>query len=162
MRRTILTAVAMVAAAATLHGQARERTPAEKMEATCTGYCHGPNLIAQQRLDRNGWTRELDKMIRWGADVPATEREGLLDFLVRSFGVSRPRPNTNLALPMGKGSDVALTSCMSCHDDRPLQRLRGADRAGWEREVDKMIKLGAYVPTARKAELVDYLTANWK
>lgn len=162
MRRTILTVILVMVTAGLLDAQPRERTPAEKMEATCTGYCHGPNLIAQQRLDRNGWTRELDKMIRWGAEVPANEREALLDFLVRSFGVNRPRPNTNLALPTGKGSDIALVSCMSCHDDRPLQRLRGADRAAWEREVDKMIKLGAYVPTARKAELVDYFVSAWK
>ena len=35
----------------------------------CTQACHGPSLIAQQRLDASGWTREVNKMIGWGATV---------------------------------------------------------------------------------------------
>ena len=60
---------------------------AKKLETTCTGYCHGTSLIAQQRLDRNGWTRELDKMIRWGARVAPEERRGLADYLAFRWGV---------------------------------------------------------------------------
>src|SRR5262249_49950793 len=33
---------------------------AQKMEATCARACHGPSLIAQQRLDVAGWTREVN------------------------------------------------------------------------------------------------------
>ena len=144
-------------------GVAFSQTPvdmAKKMEATCTGYCHGPSLIAQQRLDRNGWTREVDKMIRWGADVPAAEKEALIDYLTRTFNTSRPMPNSFKAVPSGKGSDLFQTYCLSCHDDR-LVRFRRLDKAGWTTLVDQMIKLGAYVPTARKSELIDYLVTHF-
>ena len=33
--------------------------------------CHEDDLIESQRLSRAGWVREVDKMIRWGADVTA-------------------------------------------------------------------------------------------
>ena len=53
--------------------------------SACLG-CHGADMIAGQRLTRPQWERELDKMGRWGAAVKPEDREGLLDFLVRSFG----------------------------------------------------------------------------
>lgn len=147
-------------AATAAQSPAPQKPPMDLMLETCTGYCHSANLIAQQRLDRNGWNRELDKMIRWGAVVPANEREILLTYLVRTFSPNRPRPNTNVALPEGKARELALVACMSCHDDRVLNSHR-TDRAGWERHVDLMIKWGAHVPAARKAELIDYLSTHW-
>lgn len=133
---------------------------AQKMEAICAGYCHGPSLIAQQRLDRNGWTREVDKMIRWGANLSDADKEALIDYLTRTFNASRPRPNTSKVVPDGPGKDVFQTSCMSCHDDKPIATLK-LDRAGWTREVDKMIHWGAYVPTSRKQELIEYLLTHF-
>ena len=132
---------------------------AKKLETMCTG-CHGPSLIAQQRLDRNGWTRELDKMIRWGANVPPADKDLLITYLARTFSVTRPLPNSFKAVPPGKGSDVFQVACLACHDDR-LVTSRRLDKAGWTRQVDEMIKLGAFVPTTRKDELIEYLTANW-
>src|SRR5688572_3712468 len=79
---------------------------AKKMEATCTSSCHGASLIAQQRLDRNGWTREVDKMIRWGANVQPTDKEALISYLTQAFNANRPLPNSFKAVPAGKGSDV--------------------------------------------------------
>jgi hypothetical protein len=133
---------------------------AKKIETTCTGYCHGPSLIAQQRLDRNGWTRELDKMIRWGANVPPADKDLFIAYLARTFSVNRPLPNSFKAVPAGKGSDVFQLACLACHDDR-LVTSRRLDKAGWTRQVDEMIKLGAFVPTARKDDLIEYLTTNW-
>ena len=37
--------------------------------------CHDLRLIEQQRLDRTGWTREVDKMIGWGAVLTDAERD---------------------------------------------------------------------------------------
>jgi hypothetical protein len=129
---------------------------AQRMEAACTGYCHGPSLIAQQRLDRDGWTREVEKMMRWGADVAPAEKDALINYLTMLFNSSRPRPNTSKMVPEGKGKDVFQISCMSCHDDKPVTSLK-RDRAGWTREVEKMINWGAYVPANRKEELIEYL-----
>ena len=47
--------------------------------------CHDADLIAQQRLNEAGWSRELDKMSRWGASVTDDERRRLLSYLVRHF-----------------------------------------------------------------------------
>jgi len=133
---------------------------AQKMESTCTGYCHGPILIAQQRLERAGWTREMDKMILWGAQVADADKDALIDYLTRTFHSSRPRPATSKTVPEGKGMDIFQISCMSCHDDKPVAALK-LDRAGWTRQVDRMIHWGAYVPTARKEELIEYLLMNF-
>jgi len=47
--------------------------------------CHDADLIAQQRLNEAGWSRELDKMARWGASATDDERRRLLGYLVRHF-----------------------------------------------------------------------------
>jgi mono/diheme cytochrome c family protein len=48
--------------------------------------CHGSDIVAQQRLGRPGWVRELDKMIRWGAAVADNEKDTLVDYLTVKFG----------------------------------------------------------------------------
>jgi mono/diheme cytochrome c family protein len=43
--------------------------------------CHGADLTEQQRLSPTGWTREVEKMMRWGAVVSDAEKAALVDFL---------------------------------------------------------------------------------
>jgi DMSO/TMAO reductase YedYZ molybdopterin-dependent catalytic subunit len=45
--------------------------------------CHEEDVIRQQRLTRAQWSRELDKMVGWGARVRPEDRETLLDYLIR-------------------------------------------------------------------------------
>jgi cytochrome c5 len=132
---------------------------AKKLEATCTG-CHGPLLIAQQRLDRNGWAREIDKMTRWGAPVQPADRDALINYFVRQFNSNRPLPNSSKAVPEGAGADVFQNYCQSCHNDS-LITSRKLDKAGWTAVVDQMMRWGAYVPTDRKDELIEYLVTHW-
>ena len=47
--------------------------------------CHDLRLIEAQRLDVSGWTREVDKMINWGARVTASEKNGLVQYLAMRF-----------------------------------------------------------------------------
>lgn len=47
--------------------------------------CHEDDLIEQQRLTKIGWTREVDKMIRWGAVVPDAEKDALVDYLAARY-----------------------------------------------------------------------------
>jgi cytochrome c5 len=131
----------------------------KKMETTCTA-CHTPSLIAQQRLDRAGWTREMDKMIRWGAVVSDADKDALINYFARSFTPNRPVPNSFKTLPAGKGVDLVQTYCLSCHNDT-LIAARKLDRAGWSAQVDEMVKWGAYVPATRRDELLDYLAAHF-
>lgn len=132
---------------------------AKKLEATCSG-CHGPALIAQQRLDRNAWTREVDKMTRWGAPVQAGDRDALINYLARQFNSNRPLPDSSKSVPEGKGSDVFRLYCQSCHNDS-LITSRKLDTTGWTGIVDQMMKFGAYIPTDRKSDLIDYLSTHW-
>ena len=55
----------------------------------CAG-CHGVRIIGTQRLSRTGWERELDKMVRWGAEIK--DRDALLKYLVESYGDDKPIP----------------------------------------------------------------------
>ncbi len=134
---------------------AQGKNMAQRME-TCTASCHGSSLIAQQRLDRDAWSREIDKMTRWGAEVPAAEKDAFVNYLATLFNSSRPRPDTSKVIPEGKGSDVFQMSCMSCHDDKPIAALK-RDRTAWIREIEKMTNWGAYVPAERRDELIGYL-----
>jgi cytochrome c5 len=43
--------------------------------------CHGADLTEQQRLSPAGWTREVEKMMRWGAQVTETEKAALAAYL---------------------------------------------------------------------------------
>jgi hypothetical protein len=56
-----------------------------KAKAQCLG-CHESDIVAGQRLTRPQWEREVDKMVRWGANVKPDDRTELLDFLVKHFG----------------------------------------------------------------------------
>lgn len=58
------------------------------MQRACTP-CHGTDLMAQQRLTRAAWAREVDKMIRWGARVDEAEKDALVDFLTTRWGARR-------------------------------------------------------------------------
>jgi len=49
--------------------------------------CHGADLTEQQRLSPTGWTREVEKMMRWGAVVSDAEKPSLVDFLAARYPV---------------------------------------------------------------------------
>lgn len=60
-------------------------------EATtaCTE-CHEARIILQQRLSKAAWTKEVDKMIKWGAVVDPEDRDALIDYLSENFGPDKP------------------------------------------------------------------------
>src|SRR5713226_2632081 len=47
--------------------------------------CHDARIIQQQRLNKGAWTREVDKMIKWGAFVDPKDRDGLIDYFTVNF-----------------------------------------------------------------------------
>ncbi len=144
----------------TAFGQLPAAGIAQKMQDTCTRLCHGPSLIAQQRLDVAGWTREVNKMVGWGAEIEGGDKEELVRYLAAQFNANRSRPSSSQAAPEGKGKDVFQNSCLGCHDATPIARLK-ANRDGWTRTVERMINWGAHVPLARKEELIMYLLTNF-
>lgn len=65
-----------------------EERAASSGEATFTRaclVCHGKDIIEQQRLTPAGWTREVEKMVRWGASVPDADKEALVAFLAARY-----------------------------------------------------------------------------
>jgi cytochrome c5 len=118
--------------------------------------CHEADLIVSQRLSRPGWTREVEKMIRWGAVVSENEKETLVDYLAANFA---PRPAVKKEVDP-RGKEIFDLKCVVCHeaDLTVQQRL---SRPGWTREVEKMIRWGATVTEAEKEPLIDYLFQNY-
>jgi hypothetical protein len=57
----------------------------EKATAACTS-CHEARIIVQQRLSKAAWAKEMDKMIKWGAEVDAADHDGLIDYFSANFG----------------------------------------------------------------------------
>jgi len=66
--------------------------PAGPMQAKATTACtecHETRIILQQRLSRAAWTKEVDKMVKWGAVVDPQDRDALIDYFSSNFGVDQ-------------------------------------------------------------------------
>jgi hypothetical protein len=61
----------------------------EKAAAACLS-CHEARIIVQQRLSKAAWTREMDKMLKWGAEVDPQDRDALIDYFSANFGPDQP------------------------------------------------------------------------
>jgi len=112
--------------------------------------CHEADMILQQRLSRAGWTREVDKMIRWGTVVTDAQRDAIINYL----------SNAPDRREMASGRKIFEEKCLVCHEVDLSSQQRLA-RAGWTREVDKMIRWGATVTEAEKPLLIDYLVEEF-
>jgi len=58
--------------------------------ATACLECHEARIILQQRLSKAAWTKEVDKMVKWGAVVDASDRDALIDYLSTNFSPDKP------------------------------------------------------------------------
>ena len=64
--------------------------PMQARVTTACTECHESRIILQQRLSKAAWTKEVDKMMKWGAVVEAKDRDPLIDYLSANFGVDQP------------------------------------------------------------------------
>jgi hypothetical protein len=60
-----------------------------KATTACTE-CHEARIIVQQRLSKAAWTKEVDKMMKWGAVVDAGDHDALIDYLSANFNPDQP------------------------------------------------------------------------
>lgn len=60
-----------------------------KVQTACTE-CHDASIIRQQRLSEKSWTKEVDKMIKWGALVDPSDRAAFVEYLSASFPPNKP------------------------------------------------------------------------
>ena len=91
----VLAAVFALAASAqkTTSAKTAEDLPPGPMQARATTSClecHEARIILQQRLSKATWTKEVDKMIKWGAVVDAGDRDALIDYLSTNFNSEQP------------------------------------------------------------------------
>ena len=77
----------------------------QKVTAACTE-CHESRIILQQRLSKAAWTKEVDKMIKWGAVVDPADREGFIDYLSSNF----PSDKAPAVMPRAASKQVAIES----------------------------------------------------
>jgi hypothetical protein len=96
---TACAAVALFALVFPLSAQAQKPAsltadlPAGPMQAKATTSClecHEARIILQQRLGIAAWTKEVDKMTKWGALVDAPDRDALIDYLSANFSPDKP------------------------------------------------------------------------
>jgi hypothetical protein len=94
----IILALAVLGAAVALAGQSsspdsNSQLPAGAMQekaAEACATCHEARIIVQQRLAKPAWAKEVDKMIKWGAEVDPKDRDVLIDYFSANFGPDQP------------------------------------------------------------------------
>src|SRR6202142_3784900 len=59
--------------------------PAQAKVRTACLKCHDASIIIQQRLSKAAWTKEVDKMIKWGALLEVADRDSFIDYLSTNF-----------------------------------------------------------------------------
>jgi hypothetical protein len=81
--------------------------PAGPMQAKATTAClecHEARIILQQRLSKPAWTKEVDKMTKWGAVVDPADRDALIDYLSTNFSPDKPAYEPQRTAAEKKGS----------------------------------------------------------
>ena len=92
--------------------KATEDLPPGSMQAKATTSClecHEARIILQQRLSKAAWTKEVDKMMKWGAVVDASDRDALIDYLSTNFSPEQAAyeaPRTSAEKASGKAGDA--------------------------------------------------------
>jgi hypothetical protein len=64
--------------------------PMQAKAVTACTECHEARIIVQQRLSKAAWTKEVDKMMKWGAVVEPQDRDALIDYLSGNFPADKP------------------------------------------------------------------------
>jgi hypothetical protein len=73
-----------------------------KVRTACTE-CHDSRIIVQQRLSKRAWSKEVDKMIKWGAVVDPEDRNTFIDYLSTNFSPDKaPEPSERVGPRKGK------------------------------------------------------------
>ena len=57
---------------------------------TACAECHDAGIILQQRLSKDAWGKEVDKMVRWGTVLDPKDRDALIDYLSTNFPPEKP------------------------------------------------------------------------
>ena len=152
--RSAALVIAMIACAVPARAQNASIPPAQVVQMRCT-VCHATDLLEQQRLTREGWRRELSKMMGWGAAIDAARVDEVAAYLAKRY--APPAARTPIAADASAGGALLMTRCTVCHatDLIAAQRL---DADGWRRELAKMTAWGAVLSPDERTTVLDYLS----
>ena len=78
--------------------------PMQEKATTACLECHEARIILQQRLSKAAWTKEVDKMTKWGAVVDPADRDALIDYLSSNFSPDKPAYEPQRTAVEKKGS----------------------------------------------------------
>lgn len=87
LRSTVAVPLLALCSLPLLRAQSPE-LPAGAVQAKVTTACmecHESRIIIQQRLGKGAWTKEVDKMIKWGAVVDPVDRDSFIEYLSTNF-----------------------------------------------------------------------------
>src|SRR5687767_15710266 len=118
--------------------------------------CHEADIITSQKLTATGWSRSIDKMVRWGSQITPEERKVLEPYLAQHFS---PRPVAAHAVT-DSGAAIYKRACLTCHDADIIEQQK-LTPTGWTRSVEKMMRWGAAVSDAEKQPLIDHLASRF-
>jgi hypothetical protein len=115
LKTCVVVAVLTLAASSLISAQAHKPAaanvtadlPAGAMQAKATTSClecHEARIILQQRLSKPAWTKEVDKMTKWGAVVDPADRDALIDYLSTNFSPDKPAYEPQRTTASGKVS----------------------------------------------------------
>jgi cytochrome c5 len=152
--KRLLAALIVIAGPSLIAQQLPDGPGAAIVKSRCV-VCHESDIITSQHLSLAGWTNSINKMVRWGSQITADEREVVQPYLAAHFGApvaSHPMAEPVLA--------TYRRGCVTCHDSRMVEQQH-LSKAAWTREVEKMMRWGASISDAEKEPLIDYLAANF-
>ena len=136
---------------------------ADVLKSRCV-VCHEADIITSQKLSLTGWTRSVDKMVRWGASITPAERDVLQPYLAQHFPPRPAASHVDGGLPAEASAKAGAATftrvCQSCHDADIVEQQK-LTPTGWTRSVEKMMRWGATVSDAEKQPLIDYLAARY-
>jgi len=92
--------------------------------------CHESDIITSQKLSLTGWTNSINKMVRWGSQITAEERDVLQPYLAAHFsplrqgyGGQAPKPAASHA-----NTDAGLATykraCQNCQDADIIEQIK--------------------------------------
>ena len=155
MRAATLILLVLSCAAVSAQQQLPAGPGLDVMNRRCVA-CHESDIISSQKLTLTGWTRSVDKMVRWGAAITPEERDILQPYLAQHFA---PEPVASHEVTQA-GEATYKRACLACHEADIIEQQK-LTPTGWTRSVEKMMRWGAAVSDADKQPLVDYLAARF-
>jgi cytochrome c5 len=149
-------AIVLVVAGTSLSAQQLPAGPGAEVFKNRCMICHEADIITSQKLSLAGWTNSVAKMMRWGSQITAEEREILQPYLAMHFA---PKPAVSHP-DTAAGEATYKRACLACHDADIIEQQK-LSKAGWTNSVNKMVRWGAAVPEAEREPLADYLVSRF-